>query len=224
MPTTSAGFVDAGYLRAQGAAAIGRKPREVRLDAASVVAWLQSCVSEMFDNHSLLRTYWYDGAFNPSHFDYPGQRKFFDAIAFTPGIQLRLGQIAEQPVHLDGQLRRAVRQTAESLGMEPDTLLGEFKRQMAGLVRRQQKGVDTLIVLDLVRLASRSIFSSMILVSGDRDLAEAVRTAQDYGTQIIVATPDRPSVASALAQLADDIIDIPDDAIRSMLPMRQPRE
>ena len=38
---------------------------------------------------------------------------------------------------------------------------------------------------------------------------------------MIVATPDRQSVAFALAQLADDIIDIPDDAIRSMLPMRQ---
>lgn len=221
MSATCSGFVDAGYLRAQGAAAVGRKPWEVRLDAAAVVDWLQSRASDLGIDQDLLRTYWYDGAFDPSHVDYRRQRRFFDAIAFTPGIQLRLGHIAENPVDLDSQLRQAVRQAAESLEIEPSALLEEFKRHLAGRVRREQKGVDTLIVLDLVRLASRSIFSSMILVSGDRDLAEAVRTAQDYGTRVIVATPDRPSVASALAQLADDIIDIPDDAVRSMLPMRQ---
>ena len=222
MPLTCAGFVDAGYLRAQGAAATGRKPWEVRPDASVVVDWLKSCVCGLPVDHTLLRTYWYDGAFEPSHSDYPGQRKFFDAIAFTPGIQLRLGHIAEKPVRLDMQLRQGVEKTAERLEMEPATLLAEFRKQLTGRVRHQQKGVDTLMVLDLVRLAGREALSTMILISGDRDLAEAVRVAQDFGTRVILATPHRPSAASALAQLVDDIIDIPDQAIHSMLPTRQP--
>lgn len=221
MAATCAGFVDAGYLRAQGAAVTGPKPSKVRPDAAAVVEWLHSYVDEQLYDHTLLRAYWYDGAFDASHGGYSNQRKFFDAIAFTPGIQLRLGQIAEHPVHLDGQLRQAVRQTADGLGVAPTALLRELKTHLAGRVRRQQKGVDTLIVLDLVRLAGRAIFSTMILMSGDRDLAEAVRTAQDYGTRVILATPDRQNVATALAQLADDIITIPDQAVRSMLPSRQ---
>ncbi|MGH8906868.1 MAG: NYN domain-containing protein [Egibacteraceae bacterium] len=46
---------------------------------------------------------------------------------------------------------------------------------------RQQKGVDTLVTLDLVRLAQRNAYDTAILIAGDRDLAEAIRTAQDSG-------------------------------------------
>ena len=127
MRATCSGFIDAGFLRAQGAAAVGRKPWEVRLNAAAVVDWLRSRAPDLPADQDLLRTYWYDGAFDPSHVDYRRQRRFFDAIAFTPGIQLRLGHVAENPVDLDSQLRQAVRQAAQSLEIEPTTLLEEFK-------------------------------------------------------------------------------------------------
>lgn len=35
----------------------------------------------------------------------------------------------------------------------------------------EQKGVDTLIALDLVRLAGRSVCSTALLTAGDRDLS-----------------------------------------------------
>ncbi len=220
MRNTRAGFVDAGYLRAQGAEATGRKSGQVRPDASAVVNWLQSCVSGRLHDRTLLRTYWYDGVFDASHVRYPGQRKFFDAIAFTPGVQLRLGHIAEHPVRLDRHLRQAIERTAKKPAVDPTTLLEEFTKAWAGRVQRQQKGVDALMVLDLVRLAGRTVFSTMILITGDRDLAEAVRAAQDFGTRVIIATPRRDSFAREVIQLADDIIDIPDQAIRSMLPLR----
>ena len=85
-----------------------------------------------------------------------------------------------------------------------------------------RKGVDTLIALDMVRLASRSVCETMILVAGDRDLAEVVRTVQDYGIRVIVASPNRTSVAQELAQLADGMIgvDISSDSFGDLLQFR----
>ena len=72
----------------------------------------------------------------------------------------------------------------------------------------------------MVRLAGRSGYSTAVLVAGDRDLAEAVRAAQDFGAQVLVATPNRASVARELAQLADDVIHIPETVVRQMLTFR----
>ena len=43
----------------------------------------------------------------------------------------------------------------------------------------EQKGVDSLMVLDLVRLAQLRAFDTALVVAGDRDLAEALRVVAD---------------------------------------------
>ena len=221
MPITYAGFVDAGYLRAEGAKAIGKRAPEVRLNASAAVDWLRgmrrSIVGSVF-----LRAYWYDGAFDPSHKEYGRQRRYFDAIARAPGIQLRLGHIAERRSPIAMPIRRALRKTAEGLGIDPDALLSEFDSRWTFYPDRQQKGVDTLIALDMVRLAGRSVFSTAVLIAGDRDLAEVVRTVQDFGIRVVVATPNRRSVSDELAQLADYVIEIREDDCRKMLTARRP--
>ena len=219
MPATYAAFVDAGYLRAEGAKAIGESPGEARLNARAVVKWLRG-IDVGGGDKSFLRAYWYDGAFDPSHKEYDGQRRFFNAIARTEGIQLRLGNIAERQSRMERPIRRALRETAEGLGISPDELLSEFNSRWTFYPERRQKGVDTLIVLDMVRLAGRSAFSVAVLIAGDRDLAEVVRTVQDFGIRAIIATPNRNSVAGEVAQLADRIIDIQEADCRDMLPPR----
>ena len=97
--------------------------------------------------------------------------------------------------------------------MEPDQLLEEFDRNWTFYPERQQKGVDTLIALDMVRLASRSVCETMVLIAGDRDLAEVVRTVQDFGIRVLIASPNCASVAQELAQLADHIISISAESI-----------
>ena len=219
MPATYAGFVDAGYLRAEGARAIDKRPQEVRMDALATVNWLRGIDDEIVGS-SFLRAYWYDGAFAPSHNEHNGQRRFFDAIAHTPGIQLRLGHVAEHPSRIARPMRRALRETAEKLGIDSDKLLSEFNSRWTFYPDRRQKGVDTLIALDMVRLAGRSAFSVAVLVAGDRDLAEVVRTVQDFGIRAIIATPNRNSVAGELKQLADSVIEIQKDDCQKMLPPR----
>ena len=223
MVKTCVGFVDVGFLRASGADAMRQNRASIRPNGRAVVEWFRRFVSAELESHKFLRAYWYDGAFDPSHSEYAGQRAFFDAIARTPGIQLRLGQLVERPHPSERQIRDALRRTAADLELESTQLLDAFNRRWTFRPVRQQKGVDTLIALDLVRLAQRPVYDTAVLVAGDRDLAEAVRTAQDFGARVMVATPRRQGVAQEVVQLADGIVDIGVDDLRLMLPPRPAR-
>ncbi len=216
------GFIDVGFLRAGGAAVLQQSPTAVNPDAAAVIDWLSRLLASEKElaGHKFLRAYWYDGAFDPAHRDYAGQRRLFNAIARTPGIQLRLGYIAERPNPLAPLVRRALESTAADLGLEPSALLAAFNRHWAFRPVRQQKGVDTLIALDMVRLAQRPVYNTALLIAGDRDLAEAIRTVQDFGAQVIVATPRIQGVAQEVVQLADGIVQISDSELRLMLRPR----
>lgn len=101
-------------------------------------------------------------------------------------------------------------------------LLDTFNAHWTWRADRTQKGVDTLITLDLVRLAQRGAFRTAVLVAGDQDLAEPVRTAQDAGCRVLIATVgSQASLAKELAQLADEIIEIPPDNLKQMITVRR---
>ncbi|MDQ3990463.1 MAG: NYN domain-containing protein [Actinomycetota bacterium] len=215
------GFIDVGYLRGQGGKACGIKPGQVQLQAHACVTWLQTVLPSQavgLAGLSFLRAYWYDGALEADHSEASAQRHVLDGIAFTPGVQLRLGHLAERRNRLQHPVERAMRSTANELEIDSDDLLAAFNRHWTWRPDRRQKGVDTLITLDLVRLAQRSVFRTAVLLAGDRDLAEPVRTAQDAGCQVIVATiGGQASLAKELAQLADEVIEIPQDNLKLMV-------
>lgn len=85
-----------------------------------------------------------------------------------------------------------------------------------GLMR--QKGVDTLLTLDLVRLAGRADCATAVLVISDRDFVEAIRAAQDFGVRVLIASTNEHRIASELRQVVDGVIDIPRVVLREMLP------
>jgi hypothetical protein len=101
--TTYIGLVDVGFLKAEGARMLGTRRGQVRPDAEAVIDWFKGLDRSIVDGASFVRTYWYDGAFNPAHPEYLGQRAYFDAIGFTPGVQLRLGHVAERTSRLESQ-------------------------------------------------------------------------------------------------------------------------
>jgi uncharacterized LabA/DUF88 family protein len=218
MAAYTVGFLDFGFLRAQGARALGVEPRQVKPSAAKIVEWFKSNRPPPIvgrERHQLLRVYWYDGAFDPSDSSYKAQRRFLNAIASTPGVQLRLGRAVRRTPNWHYAIRRAI----QACGLT----IEEFETHYLFRQEVQQKGVDTLMVLDLVRFAERDVYDLAVVVSGDRDLAAAVEVAQDAGKQVWVGYPLGGGVASELRHLADQLIEIPTDALGGILEI-QPGE
>jgi uncharacterized LabA/DUF88 family protein len=78
----------------------------------------------------------------------------------------------------------------------------------------EQKGVDLRIGLDMVAHARNGAIDTIILVSGDDDLTEAVEEAQVHGVQVIIlAVPNesgQPHGVSKHLQRASDGLDLLD--------------
>lgn len=97
--------------------------------------------------------------------------------------------------------------------------MGRLARDRTG--RTRQKGVDTRIVLDLVRLAYDRAVTTAFLVGGDEDLVEGVKTAQDAGLSVVVLTPPRRGgLSTALAAEADEIVEIAAENLQQVITRR----
>jgi uncharacterized LabA/DUF88 family protein len=218
-PAKFVAFIDVGFLTAGGARALRFPKGAVRPDAEGVVSWLTGTLGPSL-SLPFLRAYWYDGAYPPEHPSAVNQRRYHHAIDSVPGVQLRLGHIAERKSPLRGPVLKALESSATRFGVPAEDLLTEFSSHFTWRPDRTQKGVDTLIVLDLVRLAGRGVCSTALLVAGDRDLAEAVRAAQDFGVRVVIAVPPGQGLADELRRLADEVVTIEEPALRGMLKIR----
>ena len=69
----------------------------------------------------------------------------------------------------------------------------------------EQKGVDSLIVTDMITLARNRAISDAVLVSGDEDLRVGVQQAHEFGVRVhlIGIKPSRGSQSLFLLQEAD---------------------
>ena len=157
-------FVDAGYVFAQGSAALaGSKVQRVdcRLDTKAIIKILRNAAAELAPDCRLLRIYWYDA---PPRLGKPTADQL--ALAGSDDVKLRLGSMNN-----------------------------------AG----QQKGVDSLIVTDLVELARLKSITDAVLISGDEDVRIGVTIAQNYGIRVhlVGIDPARSSQSLNLIQEAD---------------------
>ena len=88
----------------------------------------------------------------------------------------------------------------------------------------RQKGVDTLLVHDLLVLAQERSISDAVLISGDEDMREAVVYAQERGVRVhlVVAAGSPPSWT--LRQEADTVTTLmPEHFAPFTLPTHGPR-
>ena len=71
----------------------------------------------------------------------------------------------------------------------------------------QQKGVDSLIVTDMITLARSRAFASCVLLSGDEDLRVGVQQAQEHGVRVhlLGIKPARGSQSLFLLREADTL-------------------
>jgi hypothetical protein len=87
----------------------------------------------------------------------------------------------------------------------------------------EQKGVDSLIVTDMITLARNHAISDAVLVSGDEDLRVGVQQAQEFGVRVhlVGIKPSRGSQSLFLLQEADTTHEWGADEISSFLRCQQ---
>lgn len=93
-------------------------------------------------------------------------------------------------------------------------------------IKNQQKGVDALIYRDLMTLAREHAICEAFVLSGDEDLREGVRTAQDLGARVTligVATGDYTRNQSReLVDEADEAILLTKQQLTALVRPLQP--
>ncbi len=101
----------------------------------------------------------------------------------------------------DGVRRGRVSPEQRSIAESDDVKLRLGTVSSAG----QQKGVDSLIVTDLVELARNQAISDAVLLSGDEDMRIGVEIAQSFGVRVhlIGIEPSRSNQSLALRQECD---------------------
>lgn len=91
----------------------------------------------------------------------------------------------------------------------------------------EQKGVDSLLIADLIQLAHNRAIDSAVLVSGDEDLRVGVQVAQAYGVRVHLLGLNGPKAKSAsqsqsLVGEADTRTLWPEDVVASFLSIAPP--
>lgn len=86
----------------------------------------------------------------------------------------------------------------------------------------EQKGVDSLIVTDIIELARQKAICDAVLLSGDEDVRIGVQIAQNYGVRVhlLGIIPSRGSQARTLRQEADTTTEWDRTTIEKFLTIR----
>lgn len=90
----------------------------------------------------------------------------------------------------------------------------------------QQKGVDALIITDMMTLARNRACDDFVLVSGDADLVAGVLQAQEHGVRVhlLGITPARQNQAPTLRYEADTCHEWNARAVSALLRLATPEE
>lgn len=96
------------------------------------------------------------------------------------------------------------------------------KLRLGRLVRGEQKGVDSRIIADMMRLAWRKAVNHIFLVSGDEDTVEAVEEAAAQGVRVTLVGIDKIAQSRMLIQAADELLTLDDELIKSAVAPIEP--
>lgn len=83
----------------------------------------------------------------------------------------------------------------------------------------QQKGVDSLVVTDLINLARNRAMADALLLTGDEDIRVGVQQAQEFGIRVhlLGIAPARENQSGFLVQEADSVREIGLTEVQSFL-------
>ena len=119
----------------------------------------------------LLRVHYYNAAYDQGTdaAAYAKQQRFFGYLRRTPYLSLSLGRLERRRLEIDPAARKQI---------EP--ILGSPLPDHTYV----EKGVDTQLAVDMVKLAVANTYDVAILVSGDGDFAPAVEFVKQLGKHV----------------------------------------
>lgn len=120
----------------------------------------------------------------------------------SSGISIGLARVLFYDACPDELTDQDMEQYWRTIELLPDT---EVKMgAIRGRRRRQQKGVDGLIAVDMLVGAFSGLFQVAILVAGDGDLVPIVEAVRQRGVMVMVAAEEK-SLSNDLRRAADRI-------------------
>jgi hypothetical protein len=116
------------------------------------------------------------------------------------------------------------------LGPRPSKLALAYKPSVKlrlGFVNQhgEQKGVDSLIVTDMINLARNRAMTDAVLLTGDEDIRVGVQLAQEFGVRVhlVGIEPARSNQSGFLVQEADSVRELKKDEVSAFLSRAAPR-
>ena len=142
------------------------------IDIGAFASWLVS------PSRTLVRTYYYNCLGPPDRPEEArlGQQKFFGVLDHTPYLEVRLGRLVQR-----------------------DWTCASCKHKESHWI---EKGLDMRIGVDMLSTGAKGLYETAILVSGDGDLAEAVKAVKDLGKHVEV-TAFQKGTSNELIKAAD---------------------
>lgn len=87
------------------------------------------------------------------------------------------------------------------------------KVRLGRLVRGVQKGVDSRIIADMMRMAWRKAADHIFLISGDEDIVEGVEEAQSHGCRVTLIGIKGIAQSQMLIHAADEVMTLDDEVL-----------
>ncbi len=115
------------------------------------------------------------------------------------------------------------------LSLEQNTLamLPGVKLRLGALnCSGEQKGVDAMIVTDVIELARNGAIADAVLISGDEDLHIAIQLAQSFGVRVHILAAGDPTknVSPSIQMDADSVRSLSADWLAQHLHRHEPQE
>lgn len=125
----------------------------------------------------------------------------------------RVREVVERDFGSSGEFLRMYWYDAAPRGMaqaEHETVGAQagVKVRLGRLTRQGQKGVDSLVLRDMMRLSAEHAICTAFLIAGDEDLRQGVIEAQDYGVKVVllgIQPTFGRNQAESLVHEADDL-------------------
>ena len=198
-------LIDAEFLRQDAQAALGIERSNYNVPV--LADWIRGSDIEHIR--------WYDGRYKPSDARYQAHKYWLDCLARDAGVKLRLGTLVERDSSLyERAMYRILPQVAADLNIDDGALKRAMQAHWESRSYFQQKGVDALLILDMVQLAMSGNIGALCLCAGDTDFIPAIDAVQQCGVPVNLVVPRPNKLSRQMTSAADQAIAIPMDILR----------